>query len=93
MPKKSKPVENHPKAAWQNDAETLNYEEALQALDLLLAKLQDESLPLSELQSSHQRAEIFLSRCERLLSETEQNVLQLDPETLTTETFEQRNDA
>ena len=93
MPKKSKPVENDPKAAWQNDTETLNYEEALQALDLLLAKLQDESLPLSELQSSHQRAEIFLSRCERLLSETEQNVLQLDPETLTTETFEQRNDA
>ena len=43
MPKKSKPVENDPKAAWQNDAETLNYEEALQALDLLLAKLQDES--------------------------------------------------
>ena len=93
MPKKSKPVENDPKATWQNDAETLNYEEALQALDLLLAKLQDESLPLLELQSSHQRAEIFLSRCERLLSETEQNVLQLDPETLTTETFEQRNDA
>ena len=93
MPKKSKPVENDPKATWQNDAETLNYEEALQALDLLLTKLQDESLPLSELQSSHQRAEIFLSRCERLLSETEQNVLQLDPETLTTETFEQRNDA
>ena len=93
MPKKSKPVENDPKATWQNDAETLNYEEALQALDLLLAKLQDESLPLSELQSSHQRAEIYLSRCERLLSETEQNVLQLDPETLTTETFEQRNDA
>ena len=93
MPKKSKPVENDPKATWQNDAETLNYEEALQALDLLLAKLQDESLPLSELQSSHQRAGIFLRRCERLLSQTEQNVLQLDPETLTTETFEQRNDA
>ena len=93
MPKKSKPVENDPKAAWQNDAETLNYEEALQALDLLLAKLQDESLPLSELQSSHQRAEIYLSRCERLLSETEQNVLQLDPETLTTDTFEQGKDA
>ena len=93
MPKKSKPVENDPKAAWQNDAETLNYEEALQALDLLLAKLQDESLPLSELQSSHQRAEIYLSRCERLLSETEQNVLQLDPETLTTDTYEQRKNA
>ena len=93
MPKKSKPVENDPKAAWQNDAESLDYEGALQALDLLLAKLQDESLPLSELQSSHQRAEIYLSRCELLLSETEQTVLQLDPETLTTDTFEQRKDA
>ena len=93
MPKKSKSDENDPIAIWQKDAEALNYEEALQALDLLLARLQDESLPLSELQSSHQRADIYLNRCERLLSETEQSVHQLDPQTLTTETFEQRNDA
>ena len=93
MPKKSQTVKNDPQATWRKEAEALNYEEALQALDLLLARLQDESLPLSELQSSYQRAEIYLSRCEQLLSETEQNVLQLNPETLTTETFEQRNDA
>ncbi|KZR83457.1 Exodeoxyribonuclease 7 small subunit [Synechococcus sp. MIT S9509] len=98
MPKKSPTVKNDPQVTWRKDAEALNYEEALQALDLLLAKLQDESLPLSELQSSHQRAEIYLSRCEQLLSETEQSVLQLDPQTLTTqryesETYEQRNDA
>ena len=93
MPKKSQTVKNDPQATWRKDAEGLNYEEALQALDLLLARLQDESLPLSELQSSHQRAEIYLSRCEQLLSETEQNVLQLDPQTLTTETFERQNDA
>ncbi len=93
MPKKSQPIKNDPLTEWRRDAEALNYEEALQALDLLLAKLQDEALPLSELQSSHQRAEIYLSRCEQLLSETEQNVLKLDPKTLNTETFEQRNDA
>ena len=93
MPKKSKPVENDPRATWQKEAEALSYEEALQALDLLLAKLQDESMPLSELQNSHQRAKIYLSRCEQLLSETEQNVLQLDPQTLTSETYEQRNNA
>ena len=93
MPKKSSTIKNDPQATWRQEAEALDYEEALQALDLLLAKLQDESLPLSELQSSHQRAEIYLSRCERLLSETEQTVLQLDPETLTTDTFEQRKDA
>ena len=93
MPKKSPTIKNDPQATWRQEAEALDYEEALQALDLLLAKLQDESLPLSELQSSHQRAEIYLSRCERLLSETEQTVLQLDPETLTTDTFEQPKDA
>ena len=93
MPKKNQPVNNDPLADWRRDAEALNYEEALQALDLLLARLQDEALPLSELQSSHQRAEIYLSRCEQLLSETEQTVLQLDPNTLNTEIFEQGNDA
>ena len=93
MPKKSQTVKNDPQATWSKEAEALNYEEALQALDLLLARLQDESLPLSELQSSYQRAEIYLNRCEQLLSKTEQNVLQLDPETLTTEILEQRNDA
>ena len=93
MPKKTQPVNNDPLADWRRDAEALNYEEALQALDLLLARLQDEALPLSELQSSHQRAEIYLSRCEQLLSETEQTILQLDPNTLNTEIFEQGNDA
>ena len=93
MPKKNQPVNNDPLADWRRDAEALNYEEALQALDLLLTKLQDEALPLSELQSSHQRAEIYLSRCEQLLSETEQTVLQLDPNTLNTEIFERGNDA
>lgn len=93
MPKKSQPEKNDPRTDWRKDAEALNYEEALQALDLLLARLQDEALPLSELQSSHQRAAIYLNRCEQLLSETEQNVLQLDPTTLNTETFEERKDA
>ena len=93
MPKKSQTIKNAPQANWRKQAEGLNYEEALQALVLLLTRLQDESLPLSELQSSYQRAEIYLNRCEQLLSETEQNFLQLDPETLTTETFKQRNDA
>jgi exodeoxyribonuclease VII small subunit len=93
MPKKNQPVNNDPLADWRRDAEALNYEEALQSLDLLLTKLQDEALPLSELQSSHQRAEIYLSRCEQLLSETEQTVSQLDPNTFNTEIFEQGNDA
>ena len=36
--------------AWRKDAETLSYEEAMQALDLLLAELQNDSVPLADLQ-------------------------------------------
>ena len=31
--------------AWRKDAEGLSYEEAMQALDLLLAELQSDSVP------------------------------------------------
>ena len=36
--------------AWQRDAAALSYEEALQAVDLLLAELQSDSVPLADLQ-------------------------------------------
>ena len=36
--------------AWRRDAEGLSYEEAMQALDLLLADLQNDSVPLADLQ-------------------------------------------
>ncbi len=40
MPKKSQTIKNDPQATWRKEAEALNYEEALHALDLLLARLQ-----------------------------------------------------
>ena len=39
--------------AWRKDAETLSYEEAIQALDLLLAELQNDSVPLADLSLIH----------------------------------------
>ena len=80
-------------ATWTKEAQALTYEEAFQALDLLLVKLQDDSLPLSDLQSSHQRAEIYLQRCQALLSDVEQSVLELNPDTLETQPLEQQQDA
>ncbi len=79
-----------PKAAkdplkqWRQDAEALNYEEALQAADLLLNQLQNDATPLAELQQTYQRGQIYLERCESLLRTVEQSVLQLDPDTMTT---------
>ena len=68
--------------SWRKDASNLNYEEALQALDLLLAELQNDSVPLVELQHRVLHGEIYLNRCQTLLDSVEQSIVELDPKTL-----------
>ena len=67
---------------WRKDAETLNYEEAMQALDLLLAELQNDSVPLADLQQKVLHGEVYLNRCQSLLDSVEQAIVELDPTTL-----------
>ena len=67
---------------WRKDAETLNYEEAVQALDLLLAELQNDSVPLADLQQKVLHGEVYLNRCQSLLDSVEQAIVELDPTTL-----------
>ena len=68
--------------AWRKDAEGLSYEEAMQALDLLLAELQNDSVPLADLQQKVLHGEVYLSRCQTLLDSAEQSIVELDPTTL-----------
>ena len=68
--------------AWRKDAETLSYEEAMQALDLLLAELQNDSVPLADLQQKVLHGEVYLNRCQSLLDSLEQSIVELDPTTL-----------
>ena len=68
--------------AWRKEAEALSYEEAMQALDLLLAELQNDSVPLAELQQKVLHGEVYLSRCQSLLDSVEQAIIELDPTTL-----------
>ncbi len=68
--------------AWRKDAETLSYEEAIQALDLLLAELQNDSVPLADLQQKVLHGEVYLNRCQSLLDSVEQSIVELDPITL-----------
>ena len=67
---------------WQKDAETLSYEDAMQALDLLLAELQNDSVPLADLQQKVLHGEVYLSRCQSLLDSVEKSIVELDPTTL-----------
>ena len=68
--------------AWRKDAETLSYEEAMQALDLLLGALQNDSVPLADLQQKVLHGEVYLSRCQSLLDSVEKSIVELDPTTL-----------
>ena len=80
--KKPEPAKTSERDIWEEDASQLSYEEALQALDVLLSQLQDDSVPLSDLQRNHARASIYLDRCDLLLSQVEQSVRQLDANTM-----------
>ena len=68
--------------AWRKDAEGLSYEEAMQALDLLLAELQSDNVALADLQQKVLHGEVYLSRCLKLLDSVEQSIIELDPTTL-----------
>ena len=68
--------------AWQRDAAALSYEEALQAVDLLLAELQSDTVPLADLQKHVLHGEVYLNHCDTLLKAVESNVINLDPDTL-----------
>ena len=67
---------------WRKDAAGLSYEEAMQALDLLLAELQNDTVPLAELQQRVLHGEVYLNRCQTLLDSVEQSIVELDPKTL-----------
>ena len=68
--------------AWRKDAEGLSYEEAMQALDLLLAELQNDNVALADLQQKVLHGEVYLNRCQKLLDRVEQSIIELDPTTL-----------
>ena len=67
---------------WREDASGLNYEEALQALDVILAELQDDAVPMADLQRQVLHGQVYLDHCESLLKTMEEAVVQLDPDTL-----------
>ena len=63
---------------WRDEITLLSYEESLKALDALLQELQNDSVPVEELQRHYLRGNIYLEHCENLLKNIEQEVVQLD---------------
>ncbi len=67
---------------WKKQAYLLSYEESLNALELLLENLQNDSVPLEKLQEYHLKASIYLDHCQKLLDNAEQQVIELDAKSL-----------
>tara|TARA_B100000029_G_C17379353_1_gene889068 strand:- start:385 stop:702 length:318 start_codon:yes stop_codon:yes gene_type:complete len=67
---------------WKNEVASLSYDEALNALDLILEDLQHDNVPVEDLQKHYIRGNIYLNHCENLLKNIEQEVIQLSPESL-----------
>ena len=60
----------------------LSYEESLKALDELLDLLQNDTVPVEDLQRSYLLGNLYLEHCEKLLNITEQEIVELNKEEL-----------
>jgi exodeoxyribonuclease VII small subunit len=59
--------------------EDLTFRQAQAALELCLAQLQASDLDVEAMGELHRRAEAYAQRCEQLLEQAEQDVMQWDP--------------
>ena len=67
---------------WRLEVSKFSYEESLKKLDEILASLQNESVLIDDIQINYLKANILLERCENLLKQVEQEVIEIDPEVL-----------
>ena len=60
-------------------AKDLSFRESQTALELCLAQLQDEELDVESMADLYRRALAYAERCESVLQQVEQEVMQWDP--------------
>lgn len=63
----------------QDIASQLNFRDAQTALELSLAELQAQNLDVEQMAGLYRRASRYADRCEQLLQQVEQEVMQWDP--------------
>jgi exodeoxyribonuclease VII small subunit len=61
-------------------AAELSFRQAQTALELTLAELQTHDLDVEAMASLYRRAQAYANRCETLLEQVEQEVMQWDPD-------------
>ena len=75
------PNQDHQKDAdleWQADVAQLSFQEARIAMELSLGQLQAADLEVEAMASHYRRALTYLERCEAVLAQVEQEVIEWD---------------
>lgn len=70
--------EDDDQAQWVEEVGQLTFQEARTALEIALARMQADALEVEEMAGLYRRAEIYLRRCEAVLDQVEQEVIQWD---------------
>jgi exodeoxyribonuclease VII small subunit len=66
---------------WLATVAELSFQEARTALELTLAKLQADDLEVEEMAGLYRRAEAYAARCEAVLEQVEQDVIEWEADT------------
>ncbi len=77
------PNQDHQKDAdleWQADVAQLSFQEARIAMELSLGQLQAADLEVEAMAGHYRRALTYLERCEAVLTQVEQEVIEWDPD-------------
>ena len=74
--RKSKPAAASATPEWLADINQLSFQDANTALQLAMAQLQASDLDVEQLAGLYQRARAYAGRCEAVLAQVEQDVIE-----------------
>tara|TARA_B100000579_G_scaffold161288_1_gene130992 strand:- start:452 stop:742 length:291 start_codon:yes stop_codon:yes gene_type:complete len=70
---------------FRKDIKKLSYEESISELETILTNVQDENISLNNIQNNYIKGHLLIKHCEDLLQLVEQEINQINPESLNIE--------
>ena len=67
---------------FKQDINSLSYEESISALETILNNVQDENISLDKIKINYFKGHLLLKHCEQLLEIVEQEINEINPESL-----------
>ena len=67
---------------FKQDINRLSYEESISALEKILKNVQDENISLDKIHNNYIKGHLLLKHCEEMLQTVEQEINEINPESL-----------